>query len=88
MNPSETMPEKGPLSMEEARALSDELDQTQKQILEFVDRLRGRKGVDQRWLAIGVTDLEKGAMSILRAFLENPMKEALKELAELTGEEI
>lgn len=87
MNPTETMPEQSPLSLEEAQAMSAELDKLQKQVLAFANRLRGRVGVEQRWLAIGVTDVEKGVMSIGRAFLENPMKEAMKEIAALMGKD-
>lgn len=32
----------------------------------LVDRLRIESGIDQRWVAIGATDLQKGFMSVIR----------------------
>lgn len=32
----------------------------------LVDRLRNESGIDQRWVAIGATDLQKGFMSVIR----------------------
>lgn len=34
---------------------------------QLVDRLTEEPGVDQRWLAIAKTDLQKGFMSLVRA---------------------
>ncbi len=33
----------------------------------LVDRLRGTSGLDQRWVSIGATDLQTGAMALVRA---------------------
>ena len=33
----------------------------------FTDELRAKSGVDQRWLSIAVTDLQKGMMELRRA---------------------
>ena len=34
---------------------------------EFTDRVKAEVGTDQRWLAIGVMDLQKGFMSVIRS---------------------
>ena len=33
----------------------------------LVDRLRGHSHLDQRWVSIGATDLQKGFMALTRA---------------------
>lgn len=81
----EQLPE-NPISLDEADGLIRELAATQTDILEFAKRLRGRSGVDQRWLAIGITDVEKGIMSINRAFAEAPLQEARAMLTKLMEE--
>ncbi|MDF3607740.1 hypothetical protein PE067_17290 [Paracoccus sp. DMF-8] len=47
-------------------------------MLAFADRFRGRSNVDQRWLAIGVTDVEKGMMGIGHAVTKAPLEELKK----------
>lgn len=78
----EKLPE-NPITMEECQALMNEFTALRDQMLAFADRLRGRSSVDQRWLAIGVTDVEKGCMSIAHAFALVPLKEAQAELERL-----
>ncbi len=34
---------------------------------ELVERIKGIEGVDQRWVAIGATDLQKGLMALTRS---------------------
>jgi hypothetical protein len=36
------------------------------QLQSLVDTLRGTPNLDQRWISIGVTDLQKGLMSLTR----------------------
>jgi len=33
----------------------------------LVERLRSAEGIDQRWLSIGATDLQKGLMALTRS---------------------
>jgi len=32
----------------------------------YIEKLRSREGVDQRWVSIGATDLQKGFMGAIR----------------------
>lgn len=50
--------------------------QIEEQILRRLDELKERPGIDQRWLAIGRTDLEKAFMAINRAVFQ-PQRIAL-----------
>ena len=34
---------------------------------ELTQKLRGHEGLDQRWVAIGTTDLQQGLMALVRA---------------------
>jgi hypothetical protein len=34
---------------------------------EFIDRLRDMPSIDQRWLSIGTTDIQRGLMAVTRA---------------------
>jgi len=46
--------------MNEGKALSIEVGK-------LIEKLRMAPGIDQRWLAIGVTDLQKGFMAVARS---------------------
>lgn len=39
-------------------------------VLRVLDGLKAMEGIDQRWLAIGRTDIEKGFMAINRAVFQ------------------
>jgi hypothetical protein len=54
------------LSAEEIAAMND-VKSTAGLVEALVGRLKVMPDVDQRWLAIGVTDLQKGFMAITRA---------------------
>lgn len=86
MNPAETMPSQPAITPEECQELAKELIALERGVLDFANRFRGRNGVDQRWLAIGVTDVEKGFMSVTKAICEAPLKAALAELEKAFGE--
>lgn len=77
MNHAETMPA---LTNEELSEVSGEIEKLNGAILALADRMRGRDAVEQRWLQIGVTDVEKGLMSIVRAIVTEPLKVALAQL--------
>lgn len=42
----------------------------EEQILQILDALQGNPNVDQRWLAIGRTDIEKGFMAVNRSIFK------------------
>lgn len=44
--------------------------QIEERILRVLDELKGREGIDQRWLQAGRTDIEKGFMSVNRAVFQ------------------
>ncbi len=46
--------------MNEGKALAES-------VREYTERVKAEAGIDQRWLSIGVTDLQKGFMGITRA---------------------
>lgn len=77
-NSLEKLPE-NPITAEEIQQLAEEFEQLKLGVLDFISRMRGRSNVDQRWLAIGTTDFEKGMMCIGRAISEAPLKE-IKEM--------
>ncbi|MFN3315134.1 MAG: hypothetical protein ACK46Q_17000 [Hyphomonas sp.] len=76
MNHAESLPSQPPITVDEVQVLAKELEGLKNQILEIANRLRGRSGVEQRWLAIGVTDVEKGMMAMGHAIT----KEILEKL--------
>ena len=82
MTDHEKLPE-NPITIEELDPLAQELRQLKKGVLDFVARMRARSSVDQRWLAIGTTDFEKGMMSIGHAFAAAPLKELSEKLQAL-----
>lgn len=53
------------LSEEEA-GLMNEIKQHGVQLGELVDKLKATESLDQRWVAIGATDLQTGLMALTR----------------------
>lgn len=53
------------LNEQEAAAMN-EIKQKGVEIGELVERLRATAGLDQRWINIGATDLQKGLMALVR----------------------
>lgn len=49
--------------MNEGKALAE-------QVGAFVDKLRVTSGLDQRWVSVGATDLQKGFMSLIRGIAQ------------------
>ena len=47
--------------------LMNEIKQKGAEIGELVGKLQAQPGLDQRWVAIGQTDLQKGLMALTRA---------------------
>lgn len=82
MNAEEKLPD-NPVSFEEAAQHMEEFARLKDDLLTFANRFRGRTGVDQRWLAIGITDVEKGYLGIAHAIFSAPLKAAAEELAKL-----
>lgn len=59
---------KGYRDLSEAEiALMNEAKELAAKVGELTDRIKATPGIDQRWLAIGVTDLQKGFMGVIRA---------------------
>lgn len=54
------------LSEQEAE-LMNEIKQKGVEIGELVAKLKGNSGLDQRWVAIGATDMQTGLMALVRA---------------------
>ena len=48
-------------------ALMNEIKAKGVELGELVARLKGTAGLDQRWVSIGVTDLQTGLMALTRA---------------------
>ena len=44
--------------------------QIEERVLRILDELKGREGIDQRWLQTGRTDIEKGFMAVNRAVFQ------------------
>jgi hypothetical protein len=53
------------LSAEEI-ALMNEIKTKGAELGELVDKLRASDGLDQRWVSIGATDLQRGLMALTR----------------------
>lgn len=51
-------------------ALVNRNKEIEERVLRILDELKGLPGVDQRWLATGRTDIEKGFMSVNRAVFQ------------------
>ncbi len=47
----------------EAKALAEQVGM-------FVDRVKNTDNIDKRWVSIGVTDLQTGFMSLIRAITQ------------------
>lgn len=52
---------------EQEAALMNEIKQHGVALGELVAKLRATQGLDQRWVSIGATDLQTGAMALVRA---------------------
>jgi len=57
------------LSQEEIDAMN-EAKHLAEQVGNLVSKLEGTSGLDQRWVAIGKTDLQKGFMSLIRGIAQ------------------
>lgn len=51
-------------------ALMNEVKAKAAEVGELMDRLRLMSGLDQRWVSIGVTDLQRGFMSVVRGIAQ------------------
>lgn len=47
--------------------LMNEIKQKGVELGELVAKLKGNSGLDQRWVAIGATDMQTGLMALVRA---------------------
>lgn len=54
------------LDAEDARVIGD-IKMHEQKIEQLLERLHHMPGVDQRWLAIGRTDIQKGFMAVVRS---------------------
>lgn len=63
---------------DEAVALVNASKQAEERVLRLLDDLKGRADVDQRWLAIGRTQIEQGFMAANRAVFQ-PARATLAE---------
>lgn len=52
---------------EDEIALMNEGKELAEKCREFTERVKAEAGIDQRWLSIGVTDLQKGFMAVIRS---------------------
>lgn len=50
--------------------LMNEAKELAKTTGELIDRLNNISGLDQRWISIGKTDLQKGFMSVIRGIAQ------------------
>ena len=57
------------LSAEEI-ALMNEVKAKAAEVGELMERLRARRDLDQRWISIGITDLQKGFMCVIRGIAQ------------------
>lgn len=57
------------LSAEEI-ALMNEIKAKAAEVGELMEKLRARRDLDQRWISIGVTDLQKGFMCVIRGIAQ------------------
>lgn len=51
---------------EDEAALMNEIKEHGQQVANLVQKLRMTDGIDQRWVSIGVTDLQTGFMALTR----------------------
>lgn len=52
---------------EQEAALMNEIKAHAERAGELINRLRGTDGLDQRWVSIGMTDLQTGYMALVRS---------------------
>ena len=52
---------------EEEIALMNEIKQKGAELGELVEKLRANEKLDQRWVSVGATDLQKGLMGLTRS---------------------
>lgn len=57
------------LSAEEI-ALMNEVKAKAAEVGELMEKLRARGELDQRWISIGITDLQKGFMCVIRGIAQ------------------
>lgn len=57
------------LSAEEI-ALMNEVKAKAAEVGELMEKLRARRDLDQRWISIGITDLQKGFMCVIRGIAQ------------------
>ena len=57
------------LSTEEI-ALMNEVKAKAAEVGELMERPRARRDLDQRWISIGITDLQKGFMCVIRGIAQ------------------
>ena len=57
------------LSAEEI-ALMNEVKAKAAEVGELMEKLRARRELDQRWISIGITDLQKGFMCVIRGIAQ------------------
>lgn len=71
MTDHKPMPVHGYTSQSEAKIhLVNALKQLEEMVLRDLDALKLNEGIDQRWLAIGRTDIEKGFMAVNRSIFQ------------------
>lgn len=51
-------------------ALMNEVKTKAAEVGALMEKLRSTPGLDQRWVSIGVTDLQKGFMSVVRGIAQ------------------
>lgn len=51
-------------------ALMNQTKDLAEEVGSLVDELQGMEGLDQRWVSIGKTDLQKGFMSLIRGIAQ------------------
>lgn len=62
---------KGYRDLSEAEiALMNEAKELAEKCRELTDKIKATEGIDGRWLSIGVTDLQKGFMSVIRSIAQ------------------
>ena len=52
---------------EQEAELMNEIKQKGVELGELVAKLKGNSGLDQRWVAIGATDMQTGLMALVRS---------------------
>lgn len=55
---------------EEEIALMNKTKTLAEEVGALVEELQGMNGLDQRWVSIGMTDLQKGFMSLIRGIAQ------------------